>query len=85
MAPGNARPISPLANTASAASTPVAIDMARNGRPASRRNAVSAAASTHSVIMLATSMSILANCAAPKNKGIRPRMATAHRACATVR
>ncbi|MNT43674.1 hypothetical protein D3C72_1801590 [compost metagenome] len=85
MAPGKARPISPFANTASAAKTPVAIDMARYGLPCSRRSAVSAAARMHSVIMLATSMSMLANCAAPKNKGVRPSTTTAQRACATSR
>ncbi|MNI52150.1 hypothetical protein D3C73_1069130 [compost metagenome] len=85
IAPGKASPIKPLASTASAANTPVAIDMARYGLPCSRRSVVSAAARMHSVIMLATSMSMLANCAAPKNKGVSPSTTTAQRACATLR
>ncbi|CFO78987.1 Uncharacterised protein [Bordetella pertussis] len=54
---------------ASAAHTPVASAMARQACPPRTRSAVSAPASTHSVIMPATSISMLAYWAPPKNSG----------------
>ncbi|MNQ55922.1 hypothetical protein D3C85_700310 [compost metagenome] len=65
MAPGSTSPIKPLASTASAASAAAATDIQRWAWPRSARSTVSVAASTHNVIMPATSMSRFANCAPP--------------------
>ena len=66
---GMTMPIKPLANTPRAAAAYAAASALRYGSPRSLQSAAWAASTTEAVMQPVTSMSKLANCAAPKNSG----------------